>query len=125
MSYAITLPNGRACGIGAYARGWKRIKEQCADGTHWEQSTVTNWDHFPVSAIDVLRDLRAAMHDRINRHDTTNRAAFSARTDGRWWQWKRDQRALHDSINNRVRVYQFETPDVRARFSHLLSTHED
>jgi hypothetical protein len=36
----------------------------------------------------------------------------------------RDARALRD-IKRRIRVYQFETPEIRARFSHLLSSRND
>jgi hypothetical protein len=37
----------------------------------------------------------------------------------------RDMRALHDRINRRVRVYQFETAEVRKRFQHLLVSRDD
>lgn len=38
--------------------------------------------------------------------------------------WYRDQGALCD-IHNRIRVYQFATKQVRARFAHLLSKYND
>lgn len=37
----------------------------------------------------------------------------------------RDQRALHDKLRQRVRVYQFETRPVKQRFSYLLSSYQD
>jgi hypothetical protein len=41
-----------------------------------------------------------------------------------WIGWRRDQQRLQD-IHRRIRVYQFETEEVKTRFSHLLSKHDD
>ncbi len=38
--------------------------------------------------------------------------------------WRRDQQRLRD-IGQRIRVYQFETVEVRQRFGHLLSRYDD
>ncbi len=40
-------------------------------------------------------------------------------------QFVRDQYRLHDRINKRIRVYQFETREVRRRFGHLLSRYDE
>jgi hypothetical protein len=37
----------------------------------------------------------------------------------------RDCRAVRDRVNRRVRVYQFETKEVRRRFGHLLSRYDE
>lgn len=37
----------------------------------------------------------------------------------------RDQQAIRRRITQRVRVYQFETPEARRRFGHLLSRRDD
>jgi hypothetical protein len=37
----------------------------------------------------------------------------------------RDCRRVHDKIRHRVRVYQFETAEIRARFGHLLSSRDE
>ena len=41
-----------------------------------------------------------------------------------WIGWRRDQQRLQ-GIHRRIRVYQFETEEVKTRFSHLLSKHDD
>jgi hypothetical protein len=58
----VTLPNGRACGLGVYVRAWKTLRTLKAD------DSVSGFGHFAEPASDVLRTLRDGMHDRINRH---------------------------------------------------------
>jgi len=41
-----------------------------------------------------------------------------------WVGWLRDRQRLRD-FHKRIRVYQFETEEVRKRFSHLLSRYDD
>lgn len=47
------------------------------------------------------------------------------RLDDRYAGWVRDQRRLFDIRSSRLRVYQFETPEVRERFADLLASHDD
>lgn len=113
----IILPNGKACGIGRYLKAWQALKalpgHENVNGFHW----------FPDSAANILREMRAGLHDRINRHD----AAYGK---GRKWA-EQYQTGMHrdahriQQIHQRVRHYQFESIEARARFSHLLSSHED
>jgi hypothetical protein len=52
---------------------------------------------------------------------------------GQWRKWDdeyqvrlwRDQRRLWEILNQRYRIYQFETDEVRRRFGHLLACRED
>lgn len=41
-----------------------------------------------------------------------------------WVGWLRDRQRLLE-IHKRIRVYQFETEEVKKRFSHLLSRYDD
>lgn len=61
-----------------------------------------------------------ALHNRINHRGHLTPRGKKDSTDY-YWSMKRDQHRLQDIYNIRLRVYQFETSEVRARFSHLLS----
>jgi hypothetical protein len=41
-----------------------------------------------------------------------------------WVGWLRDRQRLRE-IGRRIRIYQFETEEVKKRFSHLLSRYDD
>lgn len=38
---------------------------------------------------------------------------------------RRDKQLLEQIRNTRIRVYQFNTPEIKARFGHLLASRED
>lgn len=113
IRHIITLPNGRQCSVGIYARAWQALKALPPD------SCSKGFGHHPERADYILSRLRFGMHDRINRHVPD----FGV---GRKWgddyqtHLYRDSRRLRD-IANRIRVYQFESAEARARFSHLLA----
>jgi len=117
LKHVIVLPNGKECSVGVYARAWKALKalppETCSKG----------FGHHPERVDYILREMRYALHARINRHIPS----FGV---GRKWTYDyqlhllRDSRRLRD-IANRIRVYQFESAEVCARFSHLLANHDD
>ena len=114
MKY-VTLPNGKRCALGAYAKAWRALKNMPAS------ALVPGFADFPERAESILCAMRGGLSERINRHD-------AAHGVGRKWSneyfikaW-RDSRRLQD-IARRVRVYQFETHEATSRFGHLLSTY--
>lgn len=58
----VRLPNGRRVSLGVYCAAWRSLKTYDAD------RPITGWDGFPVPAERVLREMRAGVHERINRH---------------------------------------------------------
>ncbi len=57
----IVLPNRRRVTLGEYCQSWKRLKSLPLD------REVSGWEWYPVSTRDILREIRAGVHDRINR----------------------------------------------------------
>lgn len=91
--------------------------ERCVDPTSgWQRREL---DKTQARArrdwlIDVAINRRAGLSD--NRF---SRMQFNRETD-----WIRDKRSLLE-IRGRVRIYQFNSKQCRARFSHLLSRYDD
>ncbi len=63
MKRVIHLPNGKACSLPTYCAAWRTLKTIAPD------AEIKGWEWYPIEARDILRDLRAGMHDRINRRD--------------------------------------------------------
>jgi hypothetical protein len=111
MAYAIGLPNGRKCSIPTYIASWRALKALPAD------AEVKGWEWYPVPAGDVLRELRAGIHDRINRKDP-------AYGKGRKWdpRYQIDLRRDADCVNSysdkRIvyPVNRLSTPELQDRF---------
>jgi hypothetical protein len=113
----IKLPNGQDCRLGVYVGAWQALK------TVPPHADCKGFGYFPESASDILRAMETGMHARINRPIPW----FGL---GRKWAsiyqvgLMRDARRLKE-INQRIRTYQFETPDITARFGHLLTRNDD
>lgn len=94
--------------------------ELCLDPTQryaaYEGRTLTKAQARTKHAflIDVAINRRAGLPDRPSRNWHEDQQ----------WRWRRDQQRLLD-IRRRVRVYQFETREVRRRFGHLLAQNDD
>ncbi len=79
-----------------------------------------NWAGPVLNLFEFREEFVSALHRRINlKAGISDDAGYSDKV----MRWRRDQRRLQD-INNRIRVYQFETPEVRGRFGHLLANYE-
>lgn len=109
----ITLPNGRQCTLAAYVRAWRTLKSMNPEGI------TAGFGHFPETAGEVLEQLRAGVHDRINRHDRS----FGV---GRKWSsdWYRAALQCAHRVNTpRLIVRTPEIPfDLRGRLSHRIYT---
>ena len=103
-SVGIGLPCGRTVTFGAYARAWRAVKAMPPN------RLVAGWDHFPVPAGDVLRDIRRGVMDRASRGMT-----FFG-DDDTYWRMHR----LASTLNGtRVIVGTAEIPPrYRARLAH-------
>ena len=113
----IVLPNGKTVSLSAYAKAWQAVSHAPSD------KCFGGFGDVPQAAREILKAMRAGLADRINRH-------IPGFGRGRKWSDEYFIKAYRDSrrlrgIARRIRVYQFETTDARARFSHLLSSHTD
>jgi hypothetical protein len=90
------------------------------------------WDE-PIGLDEFRREFRRALNKRINlkggrdlrsvlNHNGRRARKFDQDYETSFY---RDQRRVRDIILTRLRVYQFETREVRARFGHLLASHEE
>jgi hypothetical protein len=82
-----------------------------------------SWSAKPLDAAGWHRDFISALFRRID-----NKAGIEQfgrkHSDQYQMGLKRDAYRLRD-IRNRIRVYQFETPELTRRFGHLLAHHDD
>lgn len=65
MGQYIRIPGGRSVKLGEYVRSWKVLL------TVEEDAHVQHWGMFGAKAGEVLQEMRAAIHDRINAKDAT------------------------------------------------------
>jgi hypothetical protein len=121
MRQFITLPNGRACGIGTYAKAWRTLLAEMQRGN--KREAFAGFAHTSETAASIISAMRGGLSERINRHDRRYGIGRKWDADYQAALW-RDSRRLRD-IAQRIRVYQFETDEARSRFSHLLASRDD
>lgn len=109
----ITLPNGRAVGLGAYVRAWRLLLTTRPD------ADIRGFTWHALPAADVLRELRYGLHDRINRH-------LPGYGRGRKWHhdWQRAASQCARAVNTPRLVVRWAPQDLRARLAHRLTTEE-
>lgn len=107
-----SLPNP-----GGYARLWRKLLALPpeAHGTH-----PLDRMRGLVSVADLLAEFRVALQRGINV-----RGGKPEDNEPIDVGWVRDRNRLEDIQQRRVRVYQFERPEMRERFGHLLARHDD
>jgi hypothetical protein len=123
MRHVITLPNGRQCSVGVYAKAWKVLLgwlDRDSTVSYSERRRFPGFSHEPETAESIVHAMRGGMSERINRHITGYGKGRKWSLDWYYSAW-RDSRRLRD-IAKRIRVYQFETYEARSRFSHLLTS---
>lgn len=101
---------------GAYAKAWRAVVALPAAARVKEPG----WAGGVISAAEMRAKMRKALDLRINI-----RGGDLAACDPIDIGWVRDARRLDDILKRRIRVYQFERPEVRAKFGHLLASHND
>jgi hypothetical protein len=61
----------------------------------------------------------------INRRAGAPDMACRKQDSDYWWALQRDCQRIRAWANRRARVYSLETPELRKRYKHLCSRHED
>ena len=107
--HAINLPSP-----GAYVRAWRRVKES-PEGSLFK----LDWMRQHVPRLEVLRELDQALQRRINI-----RGGREEDNEPIPAEWLRDCRRVHEKLQHRIIVRQFETEECRQRFAHLLQGDE-
>lgn len=103
---------------GAYARFLRQLR--AADPDAWAIDPMADWARVRRPVREIHAAARRALDYRINSRG--GRAEDSEPID---IDLQRDARDLDDILRRRVRVYQFRTPMMRARFGHLLARRDD
>lgn len=105
----IRLPNGRLVGLGRYVAAWKALLGMGPD------EPVKGFDHFTMTAAEVLAAMREGLADRINQH---------ARGYGLGRKWSSDwQRAAYltaHEVNTPRLIVRWAPVDLRARLAHRI-----
>jgi hypothetical protein len=106
----VVLPNGRRCGLGTYVLAWRTMLKMNP------QELVKGWGHFSEPAGYVLRELRAGMHDRINRH-------IPGYGRGRKWNadWQRAAGHCANAVNTPRLIVRWVPRDLYARLAHRIT----
>ena len=109
MKRVIKLPNDRRVSLPVYVNAWRTLKAMDPS------ESVKGWDHFPTPAGEILRKLRAGMHDRINRH-------LPGYGQGRKWDdiWQLETARAADKLNAPRHVIRWLPHWLRDRFNHRL-----
>lgn len=105
----VLLPNGRHCGIGVYVASWKSLLKAPAG------SSIRGFGHFPESREAILRELRAGIHERINKH-------LSWFGKGRKWsyEWQIETMRLAHQVNHPRLIISWMPAEWKPRFGHRL-----
>jgi hypothetical protein len=108
----IVLGDGTRVGLGHYVEAWKRLKQ--LPGDTWIKKCPDGWGG---SARDALRQCRAGLHDRINRH-------IPGHGKGRKWSddWFWTARRFAADVNTPRLIVRWAPEDFRARLAHRLTT---
>lgn len=112
---AFTLPSGRRVSVLQYLIIWHTCRTCERRGVD-PAVQAGQWDAFPTTASRTLRDLRAGLHDRINRQ-------LPHFGQGRKWSddWQLNtSRAARELNTPRLRIH-YLPPHLRARFGHRLA----
>lgn len=113
----VTLGDGLRVALGAYVQTWREVRAM-APGQSLDRSLT---DRGSSSAGEVLRQFRAGLHDRINRHDPR---VGCRKLDP---DWQRHTAQLARRVNTpRLVVHEGEVPaEFRAKLAHRLTTPDD
>lgn len=110
--WCIVLGDGRRVPMRNYVAGWRKAAELPA--TVWCDRTPSGW---PGTAGEALREFRAGMHDRINRH-----LPWYGR--GRKWgdDWQRAATITAAHVNTPRVLVRWLPVDLRDRLKHRLAS---
>lgn len=111
--WGVRLPKGSLVSLGRYVAAWRALRSLPPD------AHVRGWDHFPTPAGDVLRKMRAGLHDRINVH-------LPWWGKGRKWEntWQWDAHRCAREVNTSRLVVRWVPKDLRKRLAHRITEGE-
>lgn len=72
MMRYITMPGGKKCTLATYIAGWKALKKLTPEQRDWYRYETWNW--HSNTGTEILRQIRAGVHDRINQRAAGLRA---------------------------------------------------
>ena len=104
----------------AHASWYVRAYREALRKAHAGILIQMNWAGAPLDESGLRAEFITALFRRID-------SKAGVIHTGRKWQpdyqisLRRDARRVYDRVNNRVIVRQFETPEIRKRFGHLLT----
>lgn len=109
---AVRLASGRRVSLAAYADAWKRLRRM--DPRQWFRETPGS--SFGGTAADALREMRAGLDDRINRH-------IPAYGRGRKWDpnWQTETARAARALNTPRLAIHWLPPHLRERFASRLT----
>lgn len=96
MKRCIVLPSGRRVTLGVYVAAWRKLR------TIPGEAMVRGFGDFPMSAADVLKEIRGGVADRINRHLPHYGQGRKWSSDWYWTTW-RASRELNDPLRPVIR----------------------
>ncbi len=91
--HVIVLPSGRRVRVGEYVRSWRALKAAPPE------ALVSHWDHFPTKACDVLQQLSAGVHDRINRRGGLT---LTEDEEQEYQNYRHDARVVNEYVRERI-----------------------
>lgn len=111
---AVKLGDGRRIGLGQYVRAWQTALA-APTGTMFAGSPCE--PRIPADRETVLREFRAGLADRINRH-------IPGHGRGRKWDcdWQRAALQFAHAVNTPRLIVRWAPPDFRDRFAYRLTT---
>jgi hypothetical protein len=108
----------------AHVQDYLAICRRAAELTSQGRRVRLSWAGEALDAEGWRRSFRRALHSRINSkgglYDTGRKRSPEYQTG-----LVRDARRVQDRLRGRVRFYGFETPELRGRLGHLVSSHDD
>lgn len=109
MTYVIGLPNGKRVTIATYIAAFNKLKVLPPE------SDVRGWKWHSVKARDVISEMRAGIHRRINKH-------VPGFGKGRKWchDWQRTTRQFADAVNTPRLIVRWAPFEFRTRLAHRL-----
>jgi hypothetical protein len=108
-------------GLTSYLKYWKMIIEKDNRG----DTDLIGFNEFWSDGYNDAHYWRKHFLQGVNNRIMTRGEDWRPRgkkdNDTYFTDMMRDKHALQDKVNRRIRVYQFNTPEVKRRFVHLLS----
>jgi hypothetical protein len=115
QKHLIKLPNEKKVTVGKYVEAFKTLKSTNPD------TLIKGFWHESEKASLVLKEMRKAIHTRINASNAiTRKMKYDYQIS-----LYRDSQKVIGFKTRRIRFYQFETKEFKTRLGHLISDRDD